>query len=186
MIDTRYNKIPYVQQWNLNIQRELPGNIVLDVGYVANKGTRQKDQELARVNQLPVSVLSQFGTTLNSTVSSAADAAKYGIPYPYPGFSGTVASALRQYPQIRANNTITDYAAPLGFSTYNSLQITVNKRLSTSPTRSITPGNRLPKRAEHRRNRCHLDLPPDRSPLQLKHAHYRFCARSRNLAVIHE
>ena len=62
--------------------------------------------------------------------SSAADAAKYGIPYPYPGFSGTVASALRQYPQIRANNTITDYAAPLGFSTYNSLQITVNKRLS--------------------------------------------------------
>ena len=42
MIDPHYNQIPYVQQWNLNIQRELPGNIVLDVGYVANKGTRQK------------------------------------------------------------------------------------------------------------------------------------------------
>jgi Carboxypeptidase regulatory-like domain len=130
MIDPHYNKIPYVQQWNLNIQRELPGNIVLDVGYVANKGTRQKDQALAAINQLPVSVLSRFGTTLNSTVASAADAAKYGIPYPYPGFSGTVASALRQYPQIRANSTITDYAAPLGFSTFNSLQITVNKRFS--------------------------------------------------------
>ena len=112
MIDPHYNKIPYVQQWNLNIQRELPGNIVLDVGYVANKGTRQKDQELARINQLPVSALAQYGTTLNSTVASAADAAKYGIAYPYPGFSGTVASALRQYPQIRANNTITDYARP--------------------------------------------------------------------------
>jgi hypothetical protein len=130
MIDPHYNQVPYVQQWNLNIQRELPGNIVLDVGYVANKGTRQKDQELARINQLPVSALSQYGTTLNSTVASPADAAKYGIAYPYPGFSGTVASALRQYPQIRANNTITDYAAPLGFSTYNSLQITVNKRFS--------------------------------------------------------
>ena len=130
MVDPNYDKVPYVQQWNLNIQRELPGNIVLDVGYVANKGTRQKDQSLAVINQLPPSVLSQFGTTLNSTVASAADAAKYGIPYPYPGFSGTVASALRTYPQLRANSTITDLYAPLGFSTFNSLQITVNKRLS--------------------------------------------------------
>ena len=117
MIDPSYNKIPYVQQWNLNIQRELPGNIVLDVGYVANKGTRQKDQELARINQLPVSVLSQLRHHPEFYGASPADAAKYGIAYPYPGFSGTVASALRQYPQIRANNTITDYGAPLGFST---------------------------------------------------------------------
>ncbi len=30
----------YVQQWNFNIQRRLPGNVVLDVGYVGSKGTR--------------------------------------------------------------------------------------------------------------------------------------------------
>ena len=30
----------YIQQWNFNIQRKLPGNIVLDVGYVGSKGTR--------------------------------------------------------------------------------------------------------------------------------------------------
>ena len=30
----------YVQQWNVNIQRKLPGNVVLDVGYVGSKGTR--------------------------------------------------------------------------------------------------------------------------------------------------
>ncbi len=30
----------YVQQWNFNIQRKLPGNMVLDVGYVGSKGTR--------------------------------------------------------------------------------------------------------------------------------------------------
>jgi hypothetical protein len=30
----------YIQQWNLNIQRKLPGNVVLDVGYVGSKGTR--------------------------------------------------------------------------------------------------------------------------------------------------
>ena len=30
----------YVQQWNFNIQRKLPGNIVLDTGYVGSKGTK--------------------------------------------------------------------------------------------------------------------------------------------------
>jgi len=30
----------YIQQWNLNVQRKLPGNIVLDVGYVGSKGTK--------------------------------------------------------------------------------------------------------------------------------------------------
>jgi Carboxypeptidase regulatory-like domain/TonB dependent receptor-like, beta-barrel len=30
----------YIQQWNFNVQRKLPGNIVLDVGYVGSKGTR--------------------------------------------------------------------------------------------------------------------------------------------------
>ena len=29
----------YIQQWNLNIQKKLPGNIVLDTGYVGSKGT---------------------------------------------------------------------------------------------------------------------------------------------------
>lgn len=30
----------YIQQWNLNIQKKLPGSIVFDVGYVGSKGTR--------------------------------------------------------------------------------------------------------------------------------------------------
>lgn len=30
----------YIQQWNLNLQKKLPGNFVLDIGYVGSKGTR--------------------------------------------------------------------------------------------------------------------------------------------------
>ena len=30
----------YVQQWNLNVQHKLPGNVVLDMGYVGSKGTK--------------------------------------------------------------------------------------------------------------------------------------------------
>jgi len=29
----------YIQQWNLNVQKQLPGHVVLDVGYVGSKGT---------------------------------------------------------------------------------------------------------------------------------------------------
>jgi hypothetical protein len=32
-------KDSYIQQWNVNLQRKLPGGVVLDVGYVGSKGT---------------------------------------------------------------------------------------------------------------------------------------------------
>jgi Carboxypeptidase regulatory-like domain len=35
-----YMRDSYIQQWNLNVQRKLPGNVVLDVGYVGSKGTK--------------------------------------------------------------------------------------------------------------------------------------------------
>jgi hypothetical protein len=36
----QYMRDSYVQQWNFNVQRKLPGNVVLDVGYVGSKGTK--------------------------------------------------------------------------------------------------------------------------------------------------
>jgi hypothetical protein len=38
-VDTNY-RLPYVQIWNLDIQRELPGSVVLNIGYNGAKGTR--------------------------------------------------------------------------------------------------------------------------------------------------
>jgi Carboxypeptidase regulatory-like domain/TonB dependent receptor len=38
-IDSKFRE-GYVQQWNLSVQRELPGGIGVDVGYVGNKGTK--------------------------------------------------------------------------------------------------------------------------------------------------
>lgn len=38
-------KNAYVQQWNFGIERELPGNILLEVAYVGNKGTRLNRRE---------------------------------------------------------------------------------------------------------------------------------------------
>src|SRR4029453_17331534 len=30
----------YIQQWNFNVQKRVPGNIILDLGYVGTKSTR--------------------------------------------------------------------------------------------------------------------------------------------------
>ena len=57
MIDPSYGKTPYIQQWNLNVQRELPSRFVLDLGYVGNKGTRLRNGDLVRLNQLQPALL---------------------------------------------------------------------------------------------------------------------------------
>ena len=130
MYDPNYGVSPYVQMWNLNIQREVLRNLVVDVGYVGNKGTGLRDGQLAIINQLPASVLSTYGLKLRNAVTNATQAAANGIAYPFPGFAGTVASALRYYPQVQGNSTVQVYASPLGFSTYHGLQITVNRQFS--------------------------------------------------------
>ena len=42
-VDPNY-RLGYVQIWNLDIQRQLPGNIVLNVGYNGSKGTRLDEE----------------------------------------------------------------------------------------------------------------------------------------------
>jgi hypothetical protein len=134
MIDPDFGRTPRIQTWNLNIQRKLVANLVLDVGYVGTKGTGLYAGALKNLNQLAPSVLSQYGTKLNNPVRNAADAAANGIPYPYAGFVGTVASALRPFPQVRGNDTIQVFQAPLGFSTYHSFQATVNRQFGSGLT----------------------------------------------------
>jgi hypothetical protein len=126
--DPEYGRNAYVQAWNFNIQRQLPGRVVLDIGYVGRKGTAMREGSLAKVNQIPASALARYGRNLNNVVRNAADAAANGIAYPYPGFVGTVASALRPFPQLFGNTTVGEYGSPVGFSTYHALQVTVNRQ----------------------------------------------------------
>jgi len=134
MIDQNYGQTPYIQNWTFNVQRELPSKFVLDLGYVANKATRLRIGELQRINQLPPSVLQQYGVRLNNQVRNAGAAAANGLSYPFQGFTGTVASALRLYPQVQGNQTVQVYGSPLGFSTYHALQVVLNREFSNGLT----------------------------------------------------
>lgn len=129
-----YPIMPYIQHWNFNVQHSLPDNWILDVGYLGLKGTKLRDDTMGWLDQLQPSLMQTFGTNLLNPVTNASQAAANGIAYPYPGFSGTVASALRQYPQVAGNSTIMDVGAPVGFSTTNQLQATIEKRFSQGLT----------------------------------------------------
>jgi hypothetical protein len=114
----------YASSWTFNIQRELPTGILLDLGYVGQRGTALPSG-LENLNQVDFKYLSLGGLLLQSAGSAAAQAA--GIPLPYPGFTGTVAQALKPYPQFTG---ISNLFQPIGWSTYHSMQLRAQKRYS--------------------------------------------------------
>ncbi len=117
-------KQAYLQNWTLDVQRELRGRILLDVAYVGQKGTNLP-ANLENLNQVDPKYLS-LGPLLNANINSP-EARAANIPIPYAGFSGSVSQALRPYPQFA---DINDPIQPTGNSSYHALQAKVQKRFS--------------------------------------------------------
>jgi len=118
---------PYIQQWNLNIQRELPGRIVTEIAYIGSKGTRLQDGETGQLlAQLPPSFLSQ-GTALRDQVDNPF----FGIiTNPSSGLRNQKVERrqlLRPFPQY---NGVTGYRIPNGFSIYHGMTLKADKRFS--------------------------------------------------------
>jgi hypothetical protein len=134
MFHPDYGATPYIQMWNLNVQRQLPGGVVLEAGYVANKATKLRSDKMEQLNQIRPELIQQFGSRLTNAVTNEAQAAANGIRYPFPGFRGTVASALRDYPQVQGNDKVNVLGAPHGFSTYHGMQLVANKEFSNGLT----------------------------------------------------
>jgi Carboxypeptidase regulatory-like domain/TonB dependent receptor len=114
----------YTSNWNLNIQRELPGKFFVDVGYVGTKGTRLPSN-LEEINQVPAQFLSLGGILQASIDSPEAIAA--GFRPPFPGFSGSVSQSLRPFPQY---TDLVVHINPIGNHTYHALQMKVQRRFS--------------------------------------------------------
>jgi hypothetical protein len=118
--------MPYMRQWSLNLQYSPSPSWMMEMAYVGNQGRRQLNPQMENINQLDPKYLS-LGTLLNVSATSAA-AQQAGITLPYSGFTGTVAQALRSYPQYM---TLSSVSGKHGYNNYNALQFIVQKRFST-------------------------------------------------------
>ncbi len=124
---------PYMQRWQLSIQRELPHRIVADVGYVGNRGTHIETPRNLRA--LPNRFLSQTGVRDDATINylSTNLSNPFNPLLPGTGRAGTLisrADLLRPYPQFTGLTSTTNE----GYSWYHSLQVKVEKRFSAGYT----------------------------------------------------
>jgi len=124
-VDPSSWKLPRIQNWSFGVERQLTTDMVFEASYIGIHGTRENAYLMSNINQVDPKYLS-LGSLLTQSISSPAAAAA-GIPLPYPGFTGTVAQALRPYPQYL---TLTSFLAKPGKSTYGALELHLRQRFS--------------------------------------------------------
>ncbi len=117
---------PYAQRWSFGVQQLLPADIVLEAGYVGNRGTRL---EVAReLNATPAKWLSKEFFRDQKTIDFLSER----LPSPFRGtdpiFGSTITRAelLRPFPHFRG----VVFNDPVGYSWYHSLQVRAEKRFS--------------------------------------------------------
>ncbi len=116
----RGSRVPYAGQWNLNIQQQLPGAVLFEVGYVGSRGLKYPIGRT--LNQLPDQAL-QLGAELRTQVPNPF----FGQILSGPLSLRTVSRAqlLRPFPHF---DGVTAVSSTWGSSSYHSLQVKVEKR----------------------------------------------------------
>jgi hypothetical protein len=120
---------PYSQQWNVNVQRELPYSMRVQAAWVGNRVIHLPSQN-NRIDQLNPTYLT-MGSKLDDVFTSNAPVD--GVNSPYANFvhdfggSATVAQALEPYPQY---SYIFNNFEGFGTTYYQSTQIEIEKRFS--------------------------------------------------------
>jgi hypothetical protein len=126
---------PYVQQWNLDIQHQFPGNTLFDIAYAGSKGTHlpMHSQDL---DQLPLQSLPQSAADVTALTNQ--------VPNPFAGncagCTGPVQSGgVGTNPTVKAAQFLLPFPQFDDFSLqepnnrnsiYHSLQVVAKKRFS--------------------------------------------------------
>ena len=113
-------RTPYVQNWNLTIQRELPGNFTLDVRYVGSKGTKLiRTVNLNEVNIFETGILEAFEITQAGGNAPLLDRLFFGFDLGLGRIDGrnvTGSASVRAFASTRgflANNNVGEFAGGL-------------------------------------------------------------------------
>ena len=123
-----FSATPYEQTWSFGIQRELPGNTVVDANYVGKKGTKLYFGDGGHLN-----VLGPFVETLTPDQLSAIQDVRDN---PFLGIitSGELSGpSIPVYQLMRPFPEFTDFTAgepPVANSIYHAFQLRVEKRWS--------------------------------------------------------
>ncbi len=132
--DTR---APYSQQFSFDIQRELPGNLLFEAGYIGNQTSKLPVNNVG-LNYLPASEMAR------RTSSGAIDTAYYTaqIPNPMAGLiprnaalnGATIQRQLTLYgfPQLGSSSVLS--YIPMGKQRYDSAQFKLTRRFSQGLT----------------------------------------------------
>ena len=119
------NPYAYAQQWNVGVQQQVGATLAVDIAYAGAKGTHLNYYNLP-VDTVPDSAFALGATALQANVANpffGVINSSYGL-----GASTVPASQLlRKYPQYSGVNISSAASAD---STYNALQIKVNKRFT--------------------------------------------------------
>jgi hypothetical protein len=121
------NKSPTIQEWNLTLQRELPGGFVGKIGYVGNKGDHLDQGESYNYSQLPDSAMA-LGSKLLTLVPNPF----YGIITNPNSVLSTPTIQQRyllgKYPQYADSVSVNN--VPLGHSIYHSVIVQLQRRFT--------------------------------------------------------
>lgn len=119
----RHRPISYAEEWNLDIQRSLPGNVLFDIAYAGSHGIHLYYDY--NPDQLPDKYLS-LGSKLNQQVANPfyGKIASGGLSSPTVAMS----QLLRPFPQF--TSVLLGNVSFWGASSYNSLQVKLDKRYS--------------------------------------------------------
>lgn len=122
---------PYMQRWSLNVQRELPGRTVVEVGYIGNRGTKLTTSR--ELDAVPNRFLSRSPVRDQATI----DYLSQQVANPFAGiaaFSGTglLSATVARSQLLRAYPAFTGltYTSNDGYSWYHGLLVNVEKRFS--------------------------------------------------------
>ena len=126
--------LPYTQQWNLTVERQVTKDLHVTAAYVGNKGTHLISG-IASPNVLNPGLLNMGNALFDQF--TAGQNTLHGVSVPYAGWfeqmtngqcQPTVAQALLPYPQFCGNLTAANENA--GYSSFHSFQAKAEKRMT--------------------------------------------------------
>lgn len=130
-IESKVDRPGTIQNWTLDVQRQLPLQTIVDVAYVGGHGDHLQAflHDPNQGNPANMSRGACLQVNIADQATSPACAGQPVVAAPYAGFSGTVSQALRPYPQygtVSVDSATMD--DPFGDYTYEALQAQITKR----------------------------------------------------------